>query len=304
MSGDAARGLVTAIQRFSLHDGPGIRTAVFLKGCGMSCAWCHNPEAVSAENEVLFYAGDCLACGACAAACPNGAHRVDGGRHAFDRSRCSGCGACVEACWPGALRMAASSMSAAEVANEVGLDADYYRESGGGVTLSGGEALLQEEFSAGILERCAAEGIHSAVETGLLVPPGSVERLAPLVGLFMVDLKVPDADEHLRWTGAELPAVEGNLRLLERLGKRVILRTPIVPGVNDSPGIVSRIAHFAASLENVERYELLTFNTLGACKYEALGRPYAFARAAIPSRAAMRALAEAASRQFASVAVA
>lgn len=271
------KSLITDIQRFSLNDGPGIRTTVFFKGCNMRCAWCHNPETLSFEGDLLFYPNKCIHCGKCFAACPVGAHRLADGIHTIDRSLCIRCGRCAEICYAQALTMSGKEMTVAEILAEVRQDKAYYASSGGGVTLSGGEVLCHVEFATELAKACRAEGISVALETNLSQP---LERIAPLleqVDLVMADCKLFDDGLHRRYTGLSNETVLENVRAIESVP--MIVRTPLIPGVTDTRENLRAIAEFLAGKENLKYYELLNFNPLGSAKYAGLGADNAFASA-------------------------
>ncbi|MGI5885687.1 MAG: glycyl-radical enzyme activating protein [Candidatus Spyradocola sp.] len=285
-------GILTAIQRFSLHDGPGIRSTVFFKGCNMRCAWCHNPETLSPAPEVLFYASKCVGCGACAALCP--AHKVVDGKMTYDRAACTDDGRCAQVCFSGALEPCGFEADVDRVLREVLQDEDYYKQSGGGVTLSGGEVLLQPAFALDLLRALKARGVHTAIESNLNVDFAVLESLLPYLDLIMCDLKVWDEETHRKWTGAGNARILQNIESLGRTGKPLIVRTPVIPGVNDSEGEIAAIAAFAAKLPNLLYYELLNFNPLGGSKYQALSAENAFSAARPLPEDRLNALAEAA----------
>ncbi|MDR1061258.1 MAG: glycyl-radical enzyme activating protein [Clostridiales bacterium] len=274
------KGIVTEIQRFSLKDGPGIRTTVFLKGCNMACKWCHNPETLSMGRELMRHPEHCISCGACISACRHGAMASgrDGGV-AFSRDKCVSCGACADGCFTGALAMSGTEMGVDDVMREVMQDADYYRNSGGGITISGGEAMCQPEFADALLRAARDAGVSTAIETNMLADWNVYERLLPALDLVMLDIKLACDSEHRRWTGA------GNARVLANAAKiagriPTIIRTPIIPGVNDSAEAISPIASFIKGLGGkVEYYELLLYNPLGEGKYRALGMEHLFSGA-------------------------
>ena len=242
-------GMVSDIQKFSLHDGPGIRTVVFLKGCNMRCVWCHNPEAIGYGRFLAFYPGKCILCGACYDACGTGAltQVFDNSlpplsRRRFDRARCTACGTCVQVCAPQALKLIGREMTARDVLEKVMEDRPYYEASGGGVTLSGGEPLAQAEFSAEILQMCRDEGMDTAIETNLSFPQRVVEKLLPFLDRIFCDLKLLDDAEHIRTTGVSNATVLENLKWLSETGIPLTVRTPLIPGITDSDGNIRGIA--------------------------------------------------------------
>ena len=271
------KSLITDIQRFSLNDGPGIRTTVFFKGCNMHCTWCHNPETLSFESDLMFYPVKCIHCGKCFGACPVHAHRIADGKHVIDRSLCVRCGKCAEVCYAEALTVSGKEMTVAEILAEARQDKPYYETSGGGVTLSGGEVLCHVEFAAELARACRAEGIHVALETNLSQP---LERIAPLlaqVDLIMADCKLFDDSTHRKYTGISNETVLANLKAITDIP--MIVRTPLIPGVTDGEKNLLAIAKFLAGKKNLKYYELLNFNPLGSAKYDGLGTDNAFASA-------------------------
>ena len=278
-------GRITNIQRFSLHDGPGIRTTVFFHGCHMRCRWCHNPETLCAPETPLFYASKCIGCGACYKACPTGARGAD-------FRGCTGCGACVEVCWTGALCRAAREVTVEEAMREIRQDKLYYDESGGGLTLSGGEALDQLEFAEALTEAALAEGIRVAVETNLLHPFERIRPLLERMSCIMADIKLIDDAAHRAWTGVSNAPVLENARLLGTLGIPLILRTPLIPGATDGEENLRRIGELVRDIPNVRYWELLNFNPLGADKYTALRQENPIAAARPLPKAALDRIAE------------
>ncbi|WP_243662924.1 glycyl-radical enzyme activating protein [Hydrogenispora ethanolica] len=288
------KGLITDIQRFSLHDGPGIRTTVFFKGCNLNCAWCHNPETINPKPELLYYESQCLGCLHCIPVCPAGAQRAVDGQHRFERDRCIACGRCAAVCYPGAAVLAGREVSAQAVLEEILQDRAYYQRSGGGVTLSGGEVLVQKDFAREILALCREQGVPTAIETNLCATWEDLQTVLPLTDLLLLDVKHWDAAEHRRWTGADNRLIHENLRHLAQVQVPLIIRTPVIPGVNDSEPVIARIAECLAGLPNLLYYELLRFNPLGENKYRALGRENPFQGAAWLPEATMECLARAA----------
>lgn len=270
------QGNVTDIQRFSLSDGDGIRTTVFLKGCNMHCSWCHNPETIAFSNTLLHYKEKCIGCGKCFEACPKGAHHIIDGVHTIDRDKCIRCGRCVDVCYAQALQMSSRSMSVEEVVREVIQDVPYYQESKGGVTVSGGEALCQLEFVEELANACKDKGIQVAVETNLCQ---DFERIRPVLeklDLLMFDIKLMDDTLHKEYTGVGNQLILENAKKADELGIPLIVRTPLIPGVTDTKENLTAIVSFVSELKNVKAYELLNFNPLGGVKYDAMNAQNAF----------------------------
>lgn len=262
----AVSGVVSDIQRFSLHDGPGIRTTVFFKGCNARCAWCHNPETLSMAPEVLVSPGQCICCGACVGFDETLA------RQGLPPARDSITPDMAAACFSGALRLCGSVMTVQDVMDQIIQDRPYYEQSGGGMTASGGECMLQRDFLMALLSACRDAGIHTAIETNLLYDAGQLKELLPLLDLVMADIKLLDETAHLRYTGRSNAHALRGARRLAQTGIPMILRTPVIPGVNDSPEDITAIAQFVANLGGrLLYYELLNYNPLGGDKYSALG---------------------------------
>lgn len=270
------KGIVTDIQRFSLHDGPGIRTTVFLKGCNMRCAWCHNPETISMKSQLHTYIDRCMGCGHCVEVCKSGARKIIDGSIVYSATDCISCGACAQVCFTGALALSGKSMTPEQVMDEILQDKDYYDHSGGGVTISGGEALCQQEFLRDILTLCRENGISTAIETNLNYPYSLLEDLLPILNLVMFDIKTISNDEHIKWTGVSNNTVLENARRLLLSGFPAIVRTPIVSGVTDTPDAIAKIADLIKDSPSLLYYELLNFNPLGEAKYTSLGMENTF----------------------------
>ena len=269
---------ITDIQRFSLNDGPGIRTTVFFKGCNMHCTWCHNPETLSLSPDLLFYESKCIGCGHCLQVCPTGAQTCTAdGKHVIDRAKCVRCGRCAEVCYAAALVMSGKEMSVPEILAEVRQDKPYYETSGGGVTLSGGEVLMHSEFAAELATACHAEGIRVAIETNLSFPYEKIRPLLDNVDLIMADIKLFDDEMHKKYTGVSNRTTLENVRKIT--DKPMIIRTPLIPNVTATEENLRAIAAFLAGKENLLYYQLLNFNPLGASKYEGLNAENDFSAA-------------------------
>ena len=264
-------GFLFDIQRTSLHDGPGIRTAVFLKGCPLRCLWCHNPESQSSGVEISFLVQNCVVCGACAGICMHGAQQIDGGLHILDRSLCQRCGDCVDGCFYEALKMTGKEYSVDAVMVEVRKDVRYYEQSGGGLTLTGGEPMLQSEFTLALLQAAKAEGIRTCLETCGWTSERAYADVLPFVDLFLFDYKATDPETHRRLTGVSNDKILSNLDFLYRQGAAIRLRCPLIPGVNDSAGHLAGIAALAEKYPKLEAIDLLPYHNVGNAKYEQYG---------------------------------
>lgn len=266
-------GRLVEIMRFAVHDGPGIRTTLFLKGCSLACCWCHNPETISPEPEIGLLKRKCVGCQRCAAVCPTGAHAFRDGNHVFDRIKCTTCGRCVAACLPGALEYYGREVSVEEVVDKVLEDKAFYTNSGGGCTISGGEPLLQAEFCAAVFERLRENGVHCAIDTAGAVPWDNFETVLPHVDLFLYDFKHADDRLHREWTDASNQLILENLRQLSSRGVPIEIRMPLIPGINDTDSALQAASEFLRRLDNVTGLRLLPYHALARSKYEAIGRP-------------------------------
>jgi pyruvate formate lyase activating enzyme len=282
--------LVFDIKKFSVHDGPGIRTTVFFKGCPLRCQWCHNPESQRLGRERLYRAERCIRCGACLAACDHGAISWAHGALVTDDSRCILCGVCVDECHAGAREIAGREMTVAQVMAEVERDVAFYDESGGGVTFSGGEPLAQTEFLMGLLRASRDRAIHTALDTCGHAPWKVLDKVRPLVDLFLYDVKIMDDARHRRFTGVSNALILENLEALSAGGSRIVVRVPIIPGINDDEDNLRRLAAYVAALPQVEGLALLPYHATATAKYERLGLAYALREVRPPPNARMEAL--------------
>jgi pyruvate formate lyase activating enzyme len=271
---DGSEGVVFNIQRFSLQDGPGIRTTVFLKGCPLRCGWCSNPESQASHPEIMFRSQQCRKSGACAEACEEGAITLIDGSPSLDRGRCTMCMECVEACPSGALEITGKRLKLEDVVEESCRDEPFYINSGGGVTLSGGEPLFQPEFSRRFLEACKERSIHTALDTSGHASWETLKRVLEHTDLVLFDLKHLSAEKHLEGTQATNDLILGNLRKTFDYGEaRVWIRIPVIPGYNDADPHLEELALLAGEMP-AEKVSLLGFHHWGRSKYRALGREY------------------------------
>ena len=267
-------GIVTDIQRFSIHDGPGIRTTVFLKGCNLHCFWCQNPETIAAHPQLMIFFDRCIGCGECFKRCPNGAIEATPQGRVYHRDKCKLCGTCVEYCYAEATVMEGRIVSVEEVIEEVKKDMPFYENSGGGMTLSGGEPTMQAEFCLAILRESKKAGMHTALDTSGYVKWETFKEILKYVDLVLYDIKHLDPQKHKEYTGVSNELILSNLKKLDELGIPIEIRMPLIPGLNDSEDNLSAASEFLSQLKNVKRVKLLPYHRLGEGKYERLDMKY------------------------------
>ena len=293
-------GIVTNIQRFSIHDGPGIRTTVFLKGCNLRCFWCHNPETWNPKPELQLFLSKCIGCGECFERCPTDCHIIVDGIRQFDRTRCVGCGTCADTCYAEALVLVGEEMTVDQVMQEVLADKAFYESSNGGITLSGGEPALQADFSYAILERSKVEGVHTAIETDANYSWETLLRLLEVTDFVMSDIKHMDPDIHKACTGVSNTRIIDNHKRLMETDKPVIFRTPVIPTINANSHDIAAIAAYVRDLCDIREashstapcpsLELLPFHRLAADKYRSLDLDYKAIDLTTPSKEHMLSL--------------
>jgi pyruvate formate lyase activating enzyme len=276
------KGYISNIQRFSLHDGPGIRTTIFLAGCNLRCYWCHNPEALEISMRLQFFKSRCTACGECVKVCANGAQQFENGFRFYESNKCCLCGKCKQACYFDALRYSCCKVGDNEVIEEILKDKIFYGNSGGGVTFSGGEPFLQPEFLRSLLEKCKELKIGTVVETAGNVDYKIIYELLPFIDVIICDMKAFDRELHIKGTGAYNNRIIENIKKLSQDAKELWVRIPIVPGYNDNNLELCQIAAFLKTILP-SCVELMPFHRMGKSKYESLSLPYAAAMLAPPS---------------------
>ena len=275
-------GTVFNIQRYSIHDGPGIRTTVFLKGCPLNCWWCQNPESQLSRQEIVFWEDRCIGCGACSTICPSGAIQIKNGIPVTEKEKCILCGKCIEKCPALAREMIGKKITAEEIIKEVEKDLVFYEESGGGVTFSGGEPLEQPEFLEELLNACQKKKIHTAVDTSGYVSWEILNKISSKVDLFLYDLKIMDSKRHKKYTGVSNELILENLKKLSSVHNNIFVRFPVIPGINDDYQNIKEMGEFLSSLK-VTQVNLLPYHYIGVDKYRRLGRTYKLATTQPPS---------------------
>ncbi|HEY5584336.1 MAG TPA: glycyl-radical enzyme activating protein [Ruminiclostridium sp.] len=266
-------GMVFDIDHYAVHDGPGIRTCIFLKGCFLSCVWCHSPESQSIDPQLLFSSSRCTLCGACTTVCPKALHSMDTDGHKFSKEGCTTCGRCAEVCPSGALFVCGQSKTVDEVVNEALEDRVFYKNSGGGVTLTGGEVLYQPAFTRRILQALKKEGVHTIVETSGFGSKQDLIDLVPFTDVFYYDFKLGEKELFKKYTGGDLNVVLENLVALRKRTDSIVLRVPLIPGITDSIENITSAYEIANKLK-IGLVHLLPYNSSADAKYDWCGKIY------------------------------
>lgn len=264
-------GNIFNILRFCVDDGPGIRTSVFLKGCPLRCAWCHNPESQKTTPQILYSPKHCISCGACVSECPNHLHQIENGIHLFFRESCTACGVCAEHCYADALTCCGKTASIEEVMMTVTKDLEFYQNSGGGLTITGGEPFFQSGFSIALAKAAKKAGIHVCMETSGFCETADLLEIAPLIDLFLYDYKIWDENLHKKYTGVSNRLILKNLQALSASGAEAVLRCPIIPDINLCDDHFDSIVRVAAENRAVKEIHLLPYHPLGISKNHCLG---------------------------------
>jgi pyruvate formate lyase activating enzyme len=280
-------GIIFDIKRYAINDGPGIRTAVFFKGCPLECWWCHNPEGQASQPQLMFRQNRCKLSAACVDACPQGAiHWMNG--PVTDWEKCDNCGECAEVCYAGAREIIGREMSASQLMLEIERDIPFYDQSGGGVTFTGGEPMAQFEFLEEVLRLCKAKQIHTALDTSGYTSWEKLESILPKVDLFLYDIKIMDNSQHLQYTSVSNKLILNNLTRLSEAGAHILIRLPIIPAINDDPGNLEAAASFLQKLPCLDGVELMPYHNIGMAKFQALGMVYKLDQAQSPTSEQIR----------------
>jgi len=286
-------GIIFDIQRYSIHDGPGISTIIFFKGCTLDCLWCSNPEGKKPGPDLTWNEHNCIHCEKCEILCPNGAIKeTEKGLKIIDRKLCNYCGICDENCYANAMQLCGRYVSADEVISEVKKDTQFYLESGGGVTLSGGEPLAQPEFALKLLKGCKKNNLNTCVETAGHVPWENFESLAKYVDLFLYDIKLIDPIKHQECVGVSNELILENARRLSNINAKLLIRVPVIPEYNDDEENIKIIAQFTRELKSAQGLELLPYHKFGSAKWRRLDQKYLLEKIQPPPEHVMKMLRE------------
>jgi pyruvate formate lyase activating enzyme len=276
-------GIIFDIRRYSIHDGPGIRTTVFFKGCPLNCWWCHNPESQASSVEMMYRENRCIHCGACLETCTRGALSWDTDLIVLDKEKCDLCGDCADVCYPEAHQMVGREMTIPQAMAEIERDIAFYDQSDGGVTVSGGEPLLQPDFLHALLQSCKEKDIHTALDTCGFAPWEILDCVRGYVDLFLYDLKLMEDAKHRQFTGVSNKLILSNLQTLSSQGHHIILRLPVIPGINDDDDNMHQIGFFAAALPHLDGIDILPYHRIGLDKYRRLNMDYKLPEITSPS---------------------
>jgi len=272
---DDVSGLIFDIKKLAVHDGPGIRTTIFFKGCPLRCKWCHNPESILPQPELILFETKCIGCGECVSICAQHAHAIrEDGSRLFDRSVCLSCGDCARVCYAEALVMEGRVVTLEDVMTALRKDMPFYESSEGGITLSGGEPLAQADFALALLKQCKREDLHCVLDTSGYGPWHDFEKCIQFVDLILYDIKHMDPNMHRRYTGVSNDLILENLAKAGKAGVPLEIRMPIIAGINDDREQITEAARFLSGISGIRRIQLLPYHRLGEAKYTRLGRPY------------------------------
>lgn len=271
------------IKKFAVHDGPGIRTTLFLKGCPLHCKWCHNPESISFDKQLSYLSTKCIGCGECVTVCPTSSHSISENGHIFNRQGCIGCGACEEACLADALKLYGKEITVEEAYDVIMEDKSFYDNSGGGATISGGEPMMQADFVAELFKKLRESGVHTAIDTCGYVKYSEYEKVIPYTNMFLYDLKHIDSDKHKAAVGKPNELILENLLKLDKTGIDIEIRIPFVPGINTDEETVRGMAEFMSRCKHITRVKVLPYHSLAGSKYESLDMENTLPRVDSPS---------------------
>ncbi len=260
-------GLIFDIKKYAIHDGAGIRTTIFLKGCPLHCPWCHNPEGIKPQTEITISPGRCIHCEHCLHACERGALKSRNDIIALDPEKCDLCGACLDVCCSRAIERVGRYITVEQAVEEIEKDRVFYEESGGGVTLSGGEPLMQPQFAISLLRACKLRGIHTVLDTCGYADPEILQEVSEFVDLFLFDIKIMDEEKHKHYTGVSNQQIFCNLRTLSQKGKTIHIRIPVIPGITDDEGNIQMLGTFLAPLQHIDKISLLPYHRAWLTKH-------------------------------------